>query len=246
MRTTHVTRGEERLTSVPLHLQLFQAFGITPPLYCHLPLILKLDNGKKRKISKRYDPEFNIQYLYEAGYSPQGLIMFVMTLIDSGYEHRQKTNPTLPYTSYKIDLQKMNSSGALRDTDKLKHINNLYLSSISNQQLFDEVMTRATNYHPALATLIQSDPDYALAAISSERHTDLDPKRFSAYADVDSQIKFFFDEEYKKLLAEKPSRPDMMTPDLAREFVSIYTTQLDLTMTKEERFTQLKEIGKDL
>lgn len=66
MGTTHVTRGEEWLTSVPFHLQLFKAFGLTPPAYCHLPLILKLDNGKKRKISKRHDPEFNIQYLYEA------------------------------------------------------------------------------------------------------------------------------------------------------------------------------------
>lgn len=83
MRTTHVTRGEERLTSVPFHLQLFQAFDLTPPLYCHLPLILKLEDGKKRKISKRSDPEFNIQYLYEEGYSPEGLIMFVLTLIDS-------------------------------------------------------------------------------------------------------------------------------------------------------------------
>ena len=78
-----MTRGEERLTSVPFHIQLFNAFGLTPPAYCHLPLILKLDEGKKRKISKRSDPEFNIRYLYEAGYSPEGLTMFVLTLIDS-------------------------------------------------------------------------------------------------------------------------------------------------------------------
>lgn len=110
MGTTHVTRGEEWLTSVPFHLQLFNACGLTPPAYCHLPLILKLDEGKKRKISKRSDPEFNIRYLYEAGYSPEGLTMFVLTLIDSGYEEWQKANPDRHYSEYRIDLHRMNSS----------------------------------------------------------------------------------------------------------------------------------------
>jgi glutamyl-tRNA synthetase len=246
MRTTHVTRGEEWLTSVPFHLQLFNAFGITPPLYCHLPLILKLDNGKKRKISKRSDPEFNIRYLYEAGYSPEGLTMFVLTLIDSGYEERQKANLDKSYKEHKIDLHRMNSSGALWDTDKLNHINNIYLSKISNQQLFDETLAWATTYRPEFASLIKSDPDYALAAMSIERHTDLDPKRFNTYADVESQVRFFFDEVYESLLAGKPQTPEMFTPKLASQFITIYQEQLDLTISKEERFAQLKEIGKIL
>jgi glutamyl-tRNA synthetase len=246
MRTTHVTRGEEWLTSVPFHLQLFNAFSITPPAYCHLPLILKLDNGKKRKISKRSDPEFNIRYLYEAGYSAEGLIMFVLTLIDSGYEERQKANLDKSYKEYHIDLHRMNSSGALWDTDKLNHINNIYLSKISNQQLFDETLAWAATYRPDFATLINSDPNYALAAMSIERHTDLDPKRFNTYADVESQVRFFFDEEHKKLLADRSSRPEMMTQELANQFISTYKEQLDLTITKEQRFEQLKQIGKQL
>jgi hypothetical protein len=136
----------------------------------------------------------------------------------------------------------MNSSGALRDTDKLNHINNIYISKISNQQLFDEVLNWAIVYRPDFALLIQSDPSYALSAMSIERHTDLDPKRFNTYADVESQIRFFFDEEYKKLLAERPSRPEMITPELASQFISIYKEQLNLTLTKEERFAELKEI----
>ncbi len=52
----------------------------------------------------------------------------------------------------------MNSSGALWDTDKLNHINNIYLSKISNQQLFDEVLNWAIQYSPDFANLINSDP----------------------------------------------------------------------------------------
>ena len=64
MGITHVIRGEEWLTSVPLHIQLYQVFGFTPPAWCHLPLILKLDEGKKRKLSKRHDPEAAVEYLF--------------------------------------------------------------------------------------------------------------------------------------------------------------------------------------
>ena len=131
--------------------------------------------------------------------------------------------------------------------DKCNFINNFYLSKISNQQLFDETLSWATSYRPDFATLINSDPDYALAAMSIERHTDLDPKRFNTYADVESQVRFFFDEEYKKLTRSTTvDKPEMMTPELANQFISIYKEQLDLTLTKEERFAQLKEIGKGL
>jgi glutamyl-tRNA synthetase len=140
----------------------------------------------------------------------------------------------------------MNSSGALWDVDKLNHINNIYLSKISNQQLFDEVLNWATQYSPDFAELINSDRDYALAAMSIERHTDLDPKRFNTYADVESQVRFFFDEEYTKLLADKPESPEMITSEIVQEFIKIYNQQIDLTITKEERFIQLKEIGKGL
>ena len=170
--------------------------------------------------------------------------MFVLSLIDSGYEERQKANLQTPYKEYAIDLHRMNSSGALWDTDKLNFINNIYLSKISNQQLFDETLNRAQQYRPEFATLISSDPVYALAAMSIERHTELDPKRFSTYADVQSQITFFFDSEYNKLLLTKPALPEMMTPELIEKFAVEYSDILDLTMTKEEWFAQLKEIGK--
>ncbi len=60
MRTSHVIRGEERLASVPLHIQLFAAFNLPHPQYCHVAPLLKLDNGNKRKLSKRHDPEADI------------------------------------------------------------------------------------------------------------------------------------------------------------------------------------------
>ncbi len=245
MRISHVIRGEEWLTSVPLHIQLYEVFGFTPPQRCHLPLILKLDDGKKRKLSKRSDPEASIEYLFEQGYAPDGIVSFALSLINSNFEDWIKANPQSHYSAFEMKLDKIGSSGVLFDMDKFNFVNNIYLSKISNQQLFDETLIRATTYRPDFANLMKSGPEYALAAISIERHTELDPKRFNTYKDVESQVRFFFDGEYTKLLANRPTRPEMITPDLANKFGTEYGQKLDLSLSKEERFIQLKEIGKN-
>ena len=56
---------------MPLHIQLFQTFGLQHPLYCHIAPLLKDDNGKKRKLSKRHDPEANVAYFWEKGFAVQ-------------------------------------------------------------------------------------------------------------------------------------------------------------------------------
>lgn len=134
----------------------------------------------------------------------------------------------------------------LWDTEKLNHINNIYLSRISNQQLYDEVYAWAQHYNNDYAELLASDPEYALKALSIERHTDQDPKRFDNYADTESQVRFFFDEEYQKLRKNHAPLPEVMTDKLAEQFITLYKEKLDLTMTTPERFAQLKEIGKEL
>ena len=57
MKTTHVVRGEEWLSSVPKHIELFRALGVRGPKYVHTPLIVKKDGNGVRKLSKRKDPE---------------------------------------------------------------------------------------------------------------------------------------------------------------------------------------------
>jgi glutamyl-tRNA synthetase len=155
MQISHVIRGEEWLTSVPLHIQLYEVFGFTPPQRCHLPLILKLDDGKKRKLSKRFDPEASIEYLFEQGYAPDGIVSFALSLINSNFEDRIKANPQSHYSDFEMRLDKIGSSGVLFDMDKFNFVNNVYLSKISNEQLFYETLVWATTYHPSFADLMR-------------------------------------------------------------------------------------------
>ena len=86
MGTTHVIRAEEWLPSVPLHVQLFEVCGFEPPAYAHLAQLLKTEDGKKRKLSKRKDPEADVNGLLAAGLAPQGVLEYLMTIISPDYE----------------------------------------------------------------------------------------------------------------------------------------------------------------
>ncbi len=252
MRTSHVIRGEERLASVPLHIQLFTAFGLQHPHYCHIAPLLKLDNGNKRKLSKRHDPEADISYFFENGYATQWIIEYLLTIIDPNFEDWQKANPDKSYLDFDIQLEKMPKSWALFDLVKLQSVNNNYLSRISTDELYDQSLARAKKYTPELAVLMQSDVAYAKAAMNIERHTPKDPKRFTTYVDVETQLKFFFDDERIKLRDNEKGQRDNdlsastfpLPTDVLKSFVEEYIFVLDLSMSVEEWFAQLKNVGK--
>ncbi len=247
MGVSHVIRGEEWLTSVPLHLQLFKSFDLPAPKYCHVAPLLKLDNGNKRKLSKRHDPEADIWYFFENGYATQGIIEYLLTIIDPGFEDRQKTNPDKSYLDFEIKLEKMPKSWALFDLVKLKSVNNNYLSRISTDELYNQSLNRAKKYKPELAKHMESDVEYVKAAMNIERHTEKDPKRFTTYVDVETQLMFFFDDEREKLRGNISILKEgnvISDNDLMKKFVDEYITKFDLTMSLDDRFAQLKEIGR--
>lgn len=246
MRVSHVVRAEEWLTSVPLHLQLFAACELDHPKYCHPAQILKLEDGKKRKLSKRKDPEANVEFFFEKGYSIQWIIEYIMWIISSEFEWRQIANPDKDYKDFEFKLDKMNHAWALFDLVKLNSVCNNYISRIVTDELYKKTLERAKQYNPKFAELMQSDIEYTKAAINIERHTEKDPKRFTTFKDVEDQIVFFYDNEWKKLLVNRPVLPEIFTKDLINKFVEEYSNVLDLNVNLEEWFNQLKEIWKKI
>jgi glutamyl-tRNA synthetase len=198
MRISLVTRGDEWLMSAPLHVQLFESFGLKAPKYAHLSPICKLDNGKKRKLSKRHDPEANVRFLLEQGYAVQGILDYVLNVTNSNFEDWRREHPDASLLEFDLKMDKMSSAGPLFDEVKLNWVNNNYLSHISTEQLFKETLHWAKSFQPAFASLLASNVDYAKAAMNIERHTEKDPKRFTLYGDVQQQLLFFFDSEWEK------------------------------------------------
>lgn len=199
MGTTHVVRGEEWLSSLPKHIEMFNALGIEPPKYIHSPLIMKKDEetGKLRKISKRKDPEAIMTYYSEHGYPTLAVIESLMTIINTNYEEWHTNNPGLSYLDFTYSPKKMSASGGLYDLDKLINISKTIISKMTKEELCNEAYNWASSYSDELKELIDRDRDYFMNIINIERCQKKPRKDIAKYEDIIDNIWFMYDDLYE-------------------------------------------------
>jgi glutamyl-tRNA synthetase len=133
MQISHVMRGDEWISSTPRHVLLYEAFGWTPPVFAHLPIILSPDGGK---LSKRKGAASVMDYK-RAGYLPEALFNFLALLGWSPGDDKEKlsTNEMCELFS----LERVSAKGAVLDEKKLEWMNGLYMQECDNRTLFDQV-----------------------------------------------------------------------------------------------------------
>jgi glutamyl-tRNA synthetase len=194
MRTTHVVRGEEWLSSVPVHIEMFETMGWVPPKYIHNPLILKKDGESLRKISKRKDPEASMKYFEEKGYPSETIIDSLMTIINSNFEDWRRANPLEDFRDFKFNPQKMNSSGALYSLDKLDNISKNYISKMTAIDLYTELCKWTKKYDPEFYKLIRKNKAYTVNILNIERGNKNPRKDFTCYSEIKKNIWYLYDE----------------------------------------------------
>ena len=136
MRTTLVIRGEEWLASLPIHIELFKVLGFRRPRYAHTSSLMKMDGDTKRKLSKRKDPELSLDYYRQAGYYPQAVVKYLMTVLNSNFEEWTLKNPDGDYKDFKFKIDKMGKSGALFDLEKLNDVSKTEISKLSAEECY--------------------------------------------------------------------------------------------------------------
>ena len=200
MRTTHVLRGEEWLSSVPKHIALFKACGFRAPKYAHTPLVLKIDeqDGTKRKISKRKDPEAAVSYFVDSGYPKEALIEYLMTLLNSNFEDWRRANPEADIYSFPFNLKKMSVSGALFDLAKLYDISKTVISRMDAQTVFDRTLEWAKTYDAEYAALLENDPQKALGMMALDRGGKKPRKDIAMWSQVRSYFSYMYPALYEK------------------------------------------------
>lgn len=200
MRTTHVLRGEEWLSSVPKHIALFKACGFRAPKYAHTPLVLKIDeqDGTKRKISKRKDPEAAVSYFVDSGYPKEALIEYLMTLLNSNFEDWRRANPEADIYSFPFNLKKMSVSGALFDLAKLNDISKTVISRMDAQTVFDRTLAWAKTYDAEYAALLENDPQKALGMMALDRGGKKPRKDIAMWSQVRSYFSYMYPALYEK------------------------------------------------
>jgi len=196
MHTTHVVRGEEWLSSVPLHVELFKAFNYKQPKYIHIPLIMKQEGDIKRKISKRKDPEASMTYYDEKGYPPLAVIEAIMTIINSNYEEWHTSNPDKSFLDFKFSPKKMSSSGALFDLEKLDNISKNIISRMTKEEVYNNLSKWAEEYDKEFYELINKYEDYTKEILNIEREQKKARKDYGSYSEIKNQIFYMYDELY--------------------------------------------------
>ncbi len=195
MHTTHVIRGDEWLSSVPVHIELFEALHFKVPTYAHLaPLTKKESETKIRKLSKRYDPESSITYYDEAGIPTPAVKLYLATIMNSNFEEWYQKNPNADIDDFNFSFDKMAVGGSLFDLQKLESISKIYFSTITAETLYDETLHYMEIYHPSFAELLRKYPDYSVQVFDIERNTSRPRRDIASYPDVIRYHGYMYDE----------------------------------------------------
>lgn len=222
MRTTLVIRGEEWLSSLPIHLELFKVLGFDLPAYGHTCSLMKVDGGTKRKLSKRKDPELSLDYYRKAGYYPVAVVKYLMTILNSNFEEWERKNPEADYTQFKFSIEKMGKSGALFDLDKLNDISKTELSKLSADGMYDFLNSWVEEFGSDADKVHFADREYIIKILNLIMGTN-SKKRRKDIERAESGIRlfdYFFDDTF---VPEYSYRFDACTVNTALdEFAKIY------------------------
>lgn len=243
MRTTHVTRGEEWLPSLPIHYELFDAAGWKRPNYAHLPVIMKLDNGNRRKLSKRKDPEASVSYFLENGYPVEGILEYLVTIANSNFEEWRLQNMSADIFTFPLSFDKMTLDGALFDLAKVENICKERLSRLNKEEFTNKAYAFAIEYDEQLKNLIERNPEFFKSIINIEREKENPRKDYTTYKDIYPIISFFYNDLYDALLdtTELPFNYERFTKDTIIYVLETFKSNMGLEYDEEGWFNNLKE-----
>ncbi len=186
MHTTTVVRGNEWMGTLPLHIEMFEAFNMTPPKYIHSCLIMKKDEitGNTRKISKRLDPEADMRFYLTSGYPVEAVNRYVLNLINSNYEPWAIANPNAPLEDYHFDPTNLTTSDPMFDIVKLNDISKTVISKYTTKQAMDNILKWAKQYNKQDYNTLVSNKDLFEQVISIDRECERPRKDITMFSEV--------------------------------------------------------------
>lgn len=193
MRTTIVVRGEEWYPSLASHLEIFDALEIKRVNYLHTPVLCKLEDGKKRKLSKRKDAEADVRFFMQAGYPVQSVNEYLLNLINSDFEMWRLKNPDISYKEFPFSISKMGSNNPMFDLVKLSDISKTIISKMTAEQVFDSVFEWSKEFDAEFASYLDSNKEYAIKVFSIDRYNPKPRKDIAKWSDVKVLYSYMFE-----------------------------------------------------
>ena len=246
MGTTHVIRSDEWLSSVPLHLQLFMELGFKPPKYAHISPIMKNDNGNKRKLSKRKDPEAAVSYYAELGIPSLAVKEYLLNIANSNFENWRKQNKQAPIEEFDFKLNKMSVSGALFDMVKLLDVSKIVISKMTAEEVYEKAIKWAKIYDEELYELLSKDKEYTLKVLGIERGNQKPRKDIAKWSDLKYNIEYMYNEEFEKVKNNYELQTINNKEDI-RKILDLYAEKyFNIDDDKQTWFDKIKELSGEM
>ncbi len=247
MRTTHVVRGAEWLPSLPIHVELFEKMGWEPPIYCHTAQLMKIgEDGNKRKLSKRLDPELSLDYYRKEGYHPRAVREYLLTILNSNYEEWRMANPDADIDEFEFTTEKMSNSGALFDLNKLNDVSKETLLKVSASDLYDFLKAWADEFRPddEGVKVMLKDRAYLERILDIGRNAERNPRKDHIYADqMVKNLSYFFDETFE---VEDEMPAEVVAHDEVSTVIKKYLETYDHSDDNETWFNKIRAITDEL
>ncbi len=241
MRITHVVRGEEWLSTLPIHYEIFKTFGFETPIYCHTAHLMKMDDGAKRKLSKRKDPELGLGYYRELGYHPAAVREYLLTILNSNFEEWRMENPDSSIDEFQFTLEKMSNSGALFDLDKLNNISKDVLLKIPTEEIYEFLFIWANEHKTEAAELLSSNKDEVIKLLSVGRDGQKPRKDLMYCEQILNFISYYFDEYFKI----EDNYPENINDEDAKKLLQAYLNTYDHSDDQSQWFEKIRIIASE-
>ena len=246
MRTTHVLRGEEWISSYPIHTQLFSLLKFKEPKFGHLGLVMKMDeNGSRRKLSKRKDPEAAVSFYHEKGIPIDAVKLYLLTIANSNFEAWLDSNKESSIYDFKFDFKKMSESGSLFDVEKLFNISKNYISTLKATEVYDKLFEYTKEYDTEFNEIISKYKEYTTNILNIEREQKKPRKDYASYSDIKTHIWYMFDELFNDNLEydfQKVTEKEEIT-NILNTYIEKYYNESD---DKDTWFEKIKLLSDEL
>ena len=245
MRTTHVIRCDEWVSSIPIHLQLFYEMGFKAPKYAHYAPIMKEDEGKKRKISKRKDPEAAVEFYYKEGIPSQSVKEYLLNIANSTFENWRRANPDKDINEFDFQLNKMSVSGALFDMVKLLDVSKNVISKYSAERVYNEALIWAKEFDSELAEMLMNNKEYSLRVLGIERGNSKPRKDLSKWSELKYTISYMYNDKFDKNAEFEYAKisDKAEISKITKLYVEKY---FDINDDKQTWFDKMKDLAEEL
>ena len=244
MRTTHVIRGEEWYSSIPKHTQLFKLLGFKIPKYAHISPLMIEDNGVRRKISKRKDPEAAVSFYHEKGIPNKAIMLYLETVANSNFEMWLEQNKDKDVNEFVLDFKRMSTGGTMFDYDKLINISKNYISRLKASEVYDLALEHARTYNKEFAKLLEKYKEYSINVFNIEREQKKPRKDLAYFSDTENQIWYMYEELFNDVTYDWQNITDKKEIEL---ILNTYINEYyDINDDKQIWFDKMKEMSEKI